>query len=81
MLALAVLLAFWLSSSFAVAYRLTRRPQPRFAEPEPTVDWGQVEPHCLQTTDGQKIGAWLVDISGDALVVLLIHGIGASRSA
>ena len=65
----------------AVAYRLTRRAQPPFPEPFPAADWGKFEPHRLKTIDGQEIGAWLVVGSGDAASILLIHGIGASRSA
>ena len=50
-------------------------------EPVPAADWGKFEPHRLKTIDSQEIGAWLVVGSGDAPSVLLIHGIGASRSA
>ncbi len=81
LLSLGVLLTLWLLASLAVAYRFTRRPQPPFSEPLPTADWGEFEPHRLKTSDGQEIGAWLVVGAGDAPSVLLIHGIGASRSA
>ena len=81
LLALGVLLTLWLLASLAVAHRLTRRSQPPFPEPVPAADWGKFEPHRLKTIDGQEIGAWLVVGSGDAPSVLLIHGIGASRSA
>ena len=81
LLALSVLLTLWLLASVVVAYRLTRRPQPRFPEPVPAVDWGKFEPHRLKTVDGQDIGAWLVAGSSEDPSVLLIHGIGASRSA
>ncbi len=80
-LALGVLLTLGLLASLAVAYRLTRRPQPRFEEPVPAADWGKFEPHRLKTVDGQEIGAWLVVGSEEPPSVLLIHGIGASRSA
>ena len=81
LMALGMLLTLWLLVSLAVAYRLTRRAQPRFAEPVPVVDWGKIESHRLKTIDGQEIGAWLVAGSGEAPSVVLIHGIGASRSA
>jgi alpha-beta hydrolase superfamily lysophospholipase len=81
LLLLGVLLTLWFIASLEVAYRLTRRAQPPFPEPIPAADWGKFEPHRLKTFDGQEIGAWLVVGAGDAPSVLLIHGIGASRSA
>ena len=81
LLLLGVLLTLWLLASLAVAYRLTRRSQPPFPEPVPAVDWGKCELHRLKTSDGEEIGAWLVVGAGDAPSVLLIPGIGASRSA
>jgi uncharacterized protein len=81
LLPLGVLVTVWILVSLAVAYRLTRRAQPQFSEPLPTADWGKFEPHRLETSDGQEIGAWLVVGAEDAPTVLLIHGIGASRSA
>jgi uncharacterized protein len=81
LLLLGVLLALWLLASLAVEYRLTRRLQPPFPEPVPAVDWARFESHRLMTFDGQQIGAWLAAGAGDAPSVLLIHGIGASRSA
>jgi alpha-beta hydrolase superfamily lysophospholipase len=78
---LGLLLTVWLLVSLAVAYRLTTRAQPRFLEPLPAADWGTFEPYRLKTCDGEEIGAWLVVGAGDAPSVLLIHGIGASRSA
>jgi uncharacterized protein len=81
LLAVGVLLTLWFLISLVVAYRLTRRPQPRFPEPLPAADWGNFEPHRLKTSDGQEIGAWFVVGARDAPSILLIHGIGASRSA
>ncbi len=81
LLPLSVLLTVWLLVSLAVAYQLTRRPQPPFPELLPAADWGKFEPHRLKTSDGQEIGAWLVVGAGDAPSGLLIHGIGASRVA
>jgi alpha-beta hydrolase superfamily lysophospholipase len=78
---LSVPLTFWLLASLAVAYRLTRRSQPPFPEPLPTADTGRFESHRLKTIDGQEIGAWFEPGAENAASVLLIHGIGASRSA
>jgi uncharacterized protein len=55
--------------------------QPPFPEPVPAVDWAKFESHRLLTVDGREIGAWLAVGAVDAPSVLLIHGIGASRSA
>ena len=81
LLVLGVLLTLWLLASLAVASWLTRRLQPPFPEPVPAADWGKFETHRLKTCDAQEIGAWLIVGAGDAPSVLLIHGIGASRSA
>jgi alpha-beta hydrolase superfamily lysophospholipase len=75
----AVALAVWLTASLAVAYRLTRRSRPVFAEPVPAVAWGQLESHRLPTRDGQTIGAWYSPSKSDAPSVLLLHGNGGSR--
>lgn len=72
-------LVLWLVVSFLVAYRLTRRPHPRFEEPAPTAGWGEFEPYRITTRDGEKLGAWLVRGEPDALSVLLLHGHGGSR--
>jgi pimeloyl-ACP methyl ester carboxylesterase len=78
---LGVLLTLWLLVSLSVAHRLTRRAQTPFSEPLPTAEWGTFEPHRFKTSDGEEIGAWLVVGPEDAPSVVLIHGIGASRSA
>src|SRR5262245_11870384 len=76
----AVGLLVWLASSFAVAYKLTRRARPPFTEPAPAVAWGRFESHRLATRDGQAVGAWfLPDRGGDAPSVVLLHGNGGSR--
>lgn len=72
-------LALWLIVSWAVAYRLTRRPHPRFDERPPVAAWGEFEPHRLKTQDGHELGAWLVRGKADAPSVLLLHGNGGSR--
>ncbi len=47
----------------------------------PAADWGRFEPHRLKTSDCQEIGAWFVLGAEDAPSILLVPGIGASRSA
>jgi alpha-beta hydrolase superfamily lysophospholipase len=74
-----IVLALWLILSWAVAYRLTRRPHPWFAEPVPSVTWGEVEAHRLRSRDGHELGAWLVRGNDEAPSVLLLHGNGGSR--
>ena len=72
-------LVLWLGSSAWVAWMLTRRSGPSFAEPPPQVAWAKVEGHRLNTCDGQQIGAWLVRGDRQQGCVLLLHGNGASR--
>ncbi len=74
-----LLIVLWLTASFAVAYRLTRRIRPPFNEPVPAVSWAKVEPHRIRTSDGQEIGAWFVRGDEQAPSVLLLHGNGGSR--
>jgi alpha-beta hydrolase superfamily lysophospholipase len=76
-----VLLTLWLLASLAVAYGLTKRLRPPFSEPVPAAAWGQFECHRLKTRDGEEIGAWFVRCRDSGPSVLLLHGIGASRSA
>ncbi len=79
--ALAVLLGLWLLASCAVAYVLTHRARPPFAEKPPIVGWGRIEPCRLVTEDGLGIGAWFVAGPADGPSVLLLHGNGGCRSA
>ena len=60
LLAIGVAFLIWLVASWAVAYRLTRRPHALFAEPVPHLSWGRIEAHRLTTRDGQELGAWYV---------------------
>ena len=78
-LAVVFLLAGWAGSSAYVAYRLTRRAQPVFAEPVPAVTWASWEPVKLTTQDGFSIGAWHSSGEPDKPVIVLLHGNGASR--
>ncbi len=74
------LISLWLFISLAVAYTLTRRSCPVFAEPAPALAWGTFEPRRLKTRDGHHIGAWLLPGKKEALSVLLLHGNGGSRN-
>ena len=69
----------WLLISYCVAYGMTRRPRPRFAEPAPAVTWGTLESRRIATRDGQDLGAWFANGRADAPSVLLLHGNGGSR--
>ena len=66
-------------SSLAVAYALTKRQRPPFAEPAPAVAWGRIEAHRLRTSDGQEVGAWFVPGEDDRPSLVLLHGNGGSR--
>jgi len=79
LIALAVLAVCWLLVSVAVAYRLTHRKRPPFAEPAPRVAWGALEENRLATDDGQQIGAWFAE-GGDGPSVLFLHGNKGSRA-
>ncbi len=74
-----VCIVVWMAASFAVAYRLTRRPRPWFAEPAPSVEWGPLESVRIATSDGQTLGAWYAAGEDEAPSVLLLHGRGGSR--
>ena len=75
----ACLVALWLLASWIVAYRLTHRHRPPFAEPTPAVTWAKFESARLATSDGHEIGAWYASGRKDAPAVVLIHGNGGSR--
>jgi uncharacterized protein len=81
LLAAGVLVAFlfWLVSSAIVAWKQTRRKGEPYPEPPPNVAWAKVEPHRLQTSDGQEIGTWLIRGDRRKACVLLLHGNGESR--
>lgn len=63
-----------------IAWRLTARPSARFDEPAPEIAAASVEGARLMTADGLGIGAWLVDGPGARGTVVLVHGIGGSRT-
>lgn len=78
-LSLATLVILWLLGSCAIAFRLTHRPHPLFAEPTPVVDGWRVESPRLQTVDGQDIGTWFVPGPEDGPSVIVLHGNGQCR--
>lgn len=73
------LVVTWLLCSFAVSYKLTRRPHPMFAEPAPEVAWGPLESQRLVTSDGEQIGAWFAEGKAEGPSVLILHGNKGSR--
>lgn len=78
----ALVVVLWLASSFAVLQMLRRRSSPPRSEPAPATWAGRCEELRLETTDGERLGAWFVDAprsSGPSVVVL--HGKGGSRTA
>jgi alpha-beta hydrolase superfamily lysophospholipase len=77
--ALGIVLVLWLTVSFAVAYRLTHRPRPRFEERAPRVAWGTLEDHRIKTRDGEDLGAWFLNGDDELPFVLLLHGNKGSR--
>ena len=78
-IAMGTVLVLWLTVSFAVAYRLTHRPRPRFEERAPRVAWGTLEDHRIKTRDGEDLGAWFLKGDDDLPIVLLLHGNKGSR--
>ncbi len=73
-------LILWLGASWFCVYQLTRRANPPFAEPPPTIGWGQVESLRLTTIDGLELGAWYVPGPDVGPSVVLLHGNGDCRS-
>ena len=79
LLAILGVLLLWLTISYVVGRQMTRRARAAFAEPAPTVGWGQLESHRLKTTDGHEIGAWFARGKSGLPAILLMHGNGGSR--
>ncbi len=77
-----IVVLVWFLVSFALAFRLTHRARPPFAQPAPRVAWGTIEDHRLRTCDHQEVGAWFVDgkDNGHAPQVLLLHGNKGNRA-
>jgi pimeloyl-ACP methyl ester carboxylesterase len=74
----ALVLLAWLGSSGVAAWQLVARPSPPFAEPLPG---GLVaEAVRLATRDGEELGGWYHAGDPGRAVVVLLHGLGGSRS-
>jgi len=69
----------WLGSSAFAAWKLTNRPNPLRAEPQPS--WLHAEDVRLKTRDGEELGAWFDAGAPGKPVVLFFHGMGGSRSS
>lgn len=78
---LALVVVGWAGSGALVAWRLTRRARPVFAEPAFPLPGARVESHRLRTADGAELGAWLVRGNPGAPCVVVLHGNGGSRTA
>ncbi len=70
----------WLIVSAVVAWKLSSRPRPWFAEPKPTWAGIVIEECRLKTSDGQEIGGWLLPTDEHRAGIVMIHGLGGSRS-
>ena len=70
----------WLIVSAVVAWKLSSRPKPWFAEPKPTWEGVAIEGCRLKTSDGQEIGAWFLPTDEHRTGVVVVHGMGGSRS-
>jgi len=75
----ALVLLGWLASSAFAAWKLTNRPKPPRAEPQPT--WLRAEDVRLKTRDGEELGAWFDAGAPGKPVVLFFHGMSGSRSS
>jgi pimeloyl-ACP methyl ester carboxylesterase len=76
----AALVVLWLLGSGVATFLFTRRLSGPTPEALPHVGWGDLEALRLKTGDGQDLGAW-VNARGDKpSVVLLLHGIGDTRT-
>jgi alpha-beta hydrolase superfamily lysophospholipase len=77
---LAAAVLAWLASSAFVAWRLTHRARPLYAEPVPARGAGRVREEVVATRDGQRLGAWFLPRASPRAAVLVLHGSGGSRS-
>jgi uncharacterized protein len=71
----------WLSVSAGVVWNLTHRSTMAQFEPAPIPAIRGLEERVLTTTDGERIGSWLVAGRSDRGCVIVLHGNGASRSS
>ncbi|MBX3441477.1 MAG: alpha/beta fold hydrolase [Planctomyces sp.] len=80
LLAAVVLTIVWAASTWAVAWRLTRRPRPVRVESPPALDAAR-EDLVLRTRDGETLGAWWYEGRPGRPCVLVLHGINADRES
>jgi alpha-beta hydrolase superfamily lysophospholipase len=69
----------WMLSGAVAGWALSRRPRPLFEEPVPRALSGALAER-LQTSDGERLGAWFLAPSAGNPTVILLHGIADSRS-
>jgi hypothetical protein len=73
-------LVVWLGLSLLLAWTMTSRAEPPYEEPL-TDRWPNVEELRLETSDGQRLGAWFAPGEGRGPAVILLHGNGGGRSS
>lgn len=78
MVVVLILVAGWLTSSFAVTYLLTHRAKRPFAELPHSI---QIDSLRFKTSDGTELGAWVTAPQNRQPVVVLLHGLHANRSS
>jgi uncharacterized protein len=78
-IAVLLLVAVWLVGSGVAVYAMThRRHANRVETPPPGAAFESLR---LSTRDGEQLGAWFRPGEGDRPIVILLHGVGADRSA
>lgn len=70
----------WLLSSAVVAWKLTHRARPPFPEPVPEWAAHSTEEIRIETSDGERLGAWFMPSAGSTISVVVLHGNSGSRS-
>lgn len=69
----------WLGASALAAWSLTARPKAPHEERLPR--WLHADALRLSTRDGEELGAWFHAGAPDRAIVILLHGMGGSRTS
>jgi uncharacterized protein len=75
-----VLFCLWFVGSGIAAFCLVHRLWFPRAQPAPRVEWAKIQDVRLTTADGVSIGGWVICSGERPSVVLLLHGLGESKS-
>src|SRR5262245_24640100 len=70
----------WLAISAQITWQFTHRRSAPRAEHPPALPDLVIEESALNTSDGLRLGAWFVRGRPDGAAIVLLHGIGGSRS-